>query len=164
MRQPGDPHRPGEREAGASETDAPRTGRHLLDAALTSRAVRLACTSMLALVIGVIVFDPDPGSGEGILAIPTLEFAANIVMFLPVGAVAWWWRRSVWRNVLVGLAASVTIETVQGLFLPHRVADYRDLISNTSGAMLGSLACWGLRRLQASRILPQKEATNPPAG
>ncbi|MDN6555246.1 MAG: VanZ family protein [Acidipropionibacterium acidipropionici] len=110
-----------------------------------SGTLRLACTLVLAAVIGVIVFTPDPGAGPGLA--PWLEFAANIVMFLPVGAVAWWWRRSVPRNVAVGLAATVFIETVQGLFLPHRVADPRDVVANTAGALFGSLVCWQIARI-----------------
>ncbi|AXE39731.1 VanZ family protein [Acidipropionibacterium virtanenii] len=105
-----------------------------------SRGLRLACTCALAAVIGVIVFTPDPGAGPGLA--PPLEFTANIVMFVPVGAVAWWWRRSVPRNVVVGLVATVFIETIQGLFLPHRVADPRDVVANTAGALIGSLVCW----------------------
>jgi len=132
----------------------------LIARALASRAARLVCTIVLALVIGVIVFDPDPDSGGTILTIPAVEFAANIVMFLPVGAVARWWRPSVWRNVLVGLAATVFIESVQGLFLPHRVADYRDIIANTSGALLGSLACWAVSRA-LRRHLPEGTVSRP---
>lgn len=104
------------------------------------RGLRWACTVALTVVIGVIVFDPDPGQGPGL--VPWMEFTANIIMFVPVGALAWWWRPSVWRNVLVGLVCTVFIETVQGLFLPHRVADARDVFANTSGALIGSAACW----------------------
>lgn len=124
----------------------PLLGR-LLGDLLASRTARLVCTLALAVVIGGIVFDPDPNDGASFFSAPAAEFTANIIMFLPVGAVAWWWRRSVWRNVLVGLAATVLIESVQGLFLPHRVADIRDVIANTSGALIGSATCWLLSRL-----------------
>ncbi|MCI1749653.1 MAG: VanZ family protein [Acidipropionibacterium sp.] len=117
----------------------------LIGVALGCRPLRIACTIALALVIGVIVFDPSPPDTSGsIFSIPPVEFAANIVMFLPVGAVARWWRPSVWRNVLVGLVCTVIIESVQGLFLPHRVADIRDIVANTSGALIGSVVCWAI--------------------
>jgi glycopeptide antibiotics resistance protein len=109
-----------------------------------SGRLRVACTVVLAAVIGVIVFDPDPGTGPGLP--PWLEFTANIVMFSPVGAVAWWWRRSVPRNVAAGLVCTVIIESVQGLLLPLRVADPRDVVANTAGALIGSLLCWWIAR------------------
>lgn len=130
-----------------------------LAALFASRAARLTCTIVLTLVIGVIVFDPDPGEGSSFFSTPALEFSANIVMFLPVGAVAWWWRRSVWRNVLVGFVATVIIESVQGLFLPHRVADIRDVIANTSGAVIGSVTCWVV-----AGILLRKDLRNHSGG
>jgi glycopeptide antibiotics resistance protein len=71
----------------------------------------------------------------------TIEFSANIVLFIPVGvfivvlagARRWWWA------VLVGFAASCTIELGQLLFLSSRFATVNDVIANTSGALLGAL-------------------------
>ena len=71
----------------------------------------------------------------------TIEFGANIVLFIPVGvfivvlagARRWWWA------VLVGFAASCTIELCQLLFLSSRFATLNDVIANTSGAVVGAL-------------------------
>lgn len=128
------------------------------------RALRWACTLALAGVIGVIVFSPatptapedtwvgrwlqewHAGGGPRWIDYLVVEFCANIAMFVPVGAVAWWWRRSVALALVSGLAASCLIESIQGLFLPGRVADPRDLLSNSLGALLGACVCLLLSR------------------
>jgi hypothetical protein len=135
--------------------------------------LRIVCTAALVIVIGLIVFWPDPGDlaresglsawlrdvhaagGPTWLTVPKVEFAANIVMFLPVGAVAWWWKASVARDTLIGFAATVFIEVMQALAVPGRVSDFRDIIANTLGALIGaSLCAWaehGIRRRAARR-------------
>ncbi len=69
------------------------------------------------------------------------EFAANIVLFVPVGlfvmiraGVSGWWLA-----VLVGFAASCTIEAGQLILLPDRFATLSDVIANTVGAAVGAL-------------------------
>lgn len=138
-----------------------------------ARSLRWGCTFLLACLIGVIAFSPvTPTAPENtwvgrILAdwhraggpewvdYLFVEFCANIAMFVPVGAVAWWWRPSLPFAALTGLAASCLIESVQGLFLPGRVADPRDLLSNTLGALLGAGLCvvvvWWSARLRRRR-------------
>jgi len=71
---------------------------------------------------------------------PTVEFAANAVMFLPIGVffVLLFGRRLWWFAALMGSALSASIEFAQ-LFIPGRVSDLRDLISNSFGALLGVL-------------------------
>ena len=61
----------------------------------------------------------------------------NIGMFLPLGFFpALLWRRPRWwKSLLVGFAASVTIEFVQ--FFIGRSTDIDDVILNTAGAVLG---------------------------
>lgn len=66
-----------------------------------------------------------------------LEFAANVIMFLPLGVLFVAWRRPWWQGVLAGVGISSSIETVQLLFLPTRVADVRDVVANTLGAAIG---------------------------
>ncbi|MFZ4895319.1 VanZ family protein [Plantibacter sp. Mn2098] len=69
-----------------------------------------------------------------------LEFGANIAMFVPIGLffLLLFGRRRWWLAILIGGALTIGIETSQ-LFLPGRVSDVRDLLSNTTGAVLGVL-------------------------
>ena len=71
---------------------------------------------------------------------PAVEFAANVAMFVPIGVFLlllvgrrWWWMAA-----LTGVALSASIEFAQ-LFLPGRVSDVRDLVSNSIGAFAGVL-------------------------
>ena len=66
-----------------------------------------------------------------------VEFAANVVMFVPFGVLAILWDGLWWVGILSGLATSAVIETSQALLLPTRVADARDLLANTLGTALG---------------------------
>lgn len=67
-----------------------------------------------------------------------LEFSANIAMFLPVGLFfLLLLGRSYWFvAVFAGVGLTFAIETAQ-IFLPARVSDPRDLLSNSIGALIG---------------------------
>jgi glycopeptide antibiotics resistance protein len=125
-------------------------------------------------VVGFIVWSPQPKGGVGILHVvalwvasvlgtpsgPTfdaLEVAANVVMFVPFGVLAlaaYRWMR-VWSATLAGLVTSGIIEGVQ-LFLPTRYSTISDLIANTAGALLGALLVVGVRGART-----RAEARNP---
>ncbi|MBS44624.1 MAG: hypothetical protein CMH83_15955 [Nocardioides sp.] len=91
------------------------------------------------------------GTGEGGLSLLTqpgfLQVALNVALFVPLGFFV---RRVLRRGVLVaavlGLATSLAIETTQltgvwGLFpCAYRLFDTADLVVNTAGAVVGSLA------------------------
>lgn len=88
-----------------------------------------------------------------------LEFAANIVLFLPMGLLLTilLGRRGWWAALAVGVIASCWIELAQDVWLPSRVADPRDLVSNSIGTAIGVLlvvaATWrraGRRRAVAA--------------
>ncbi|MFT4282274.1 VanZ family protein [Microbacterium sp.] len=70
-----------------------------------------------------------------------IEFAANVAMFVPLGifAVLWFGVRRWWAAPVLGFLASGAIELTQAAFLDTRVADVRDLVSNTLGAIIGML-------------------------
>ncbi len=70
-----------------------------------------------------------------------VEFAANVAMFVPFGVfvVLWFGVRGWWLAPILGLLLSAGIEFVQWQFLDTRVADVRDLLANTTGAVLGML-------------------------
>jgi glycopeptide antibiotics resistance protein len=72
---------------------------------------------------------------------PTIEFAANVLMFVPIGLflLLLFGRRLWWLAVIMGVLLSSLIEFTQ-LFLPSRVSDVRDLTSNSLGALIGVLA------------------------
>ncbi|MGG7463065.1 MULTISPECIES: VanZ family protein [unclassified Plantibacter] len=67
-----------------------------------------------------------------------LEFGANIAMFIPIGLffLLLFGRRLWWLAILIGATLTVGIEAAQ-LFIPGRVSDPRDLLSNTMGAAAG---------------------------
>src|SRR5690554_5617527 len=81
-----------------------------------------------------------------------VEFTANIVLFVPVGvlfALLLGWSRW-WLALLLGVALTVSIEAAQ-LFIPNRVTDPRDVVSNSIGAVIGVaivllFAAWKVRR------------------
>jgi glycopeptide antibiotics resistance protein len=85
------------------------------------------------------------------------ELVANVVLFVPFGLLVGLLapRRPSWAVVGLGLATSGVIELAQLLFLPHRVADVRDLVANTLGTALGvALLHAAARRSRARQPAP----------
>ena len=85
-----------------------------------------------------------------------LQVIMNVVFFVPLGFfLAYRGRRSLGATALIGFAISLWIELTQGTGLwglapcPYRVADVDDLLSSTTGALLG----WLIGRA-AIRLLP----------
>lgn len=66
-----------------------------------------------------------------------VEFTANIGMFVPLGVLVLLIRRS-WWLLLVGPAFSGFIELFQATLLPTRVGEWRDILSNSLGFLLGA--------------------------
>lgn len=77
-----------------------------------------------------------------------VEFTANVALFVPLGilVVLWLGGRRWWLAPIAGLVISGAIELIQLLFLETRVADARDLLANTLGALLGGLGMLLVRR------------------
>lgn len=111
---------------------------------------------MLAVILTIVLWPtpvdrPYDGGLHGTLAdlyrhgLPRLvdytfvETAANVVMFLPLGALiaSVALPRLWWVSGVLGLALSLSVEFVQAEFLPQRLASASDLMANTSGALLG---------------------------
>jgi glycopeptide antibiotics resistance protein len=88
----------------------------------------------------------------------TLEFAANIAMFVPVGLffLLLLGRSSWFVAVLAGVGLTFAIETAQ-LFLPDRVSDPRDLASNSIGALIGVIAALIVTTPKARRLRREAE-------
>ncbi|TFC93330.1 VanZ family protein [Cryobacterium sp. TMT3-29-2] len=80
-----------------------------------------------------------------------VEFVANIALFVPVGlfVTIMTGARGWWLAVMVGFAASCTIELGQLIFNPDRFATVSDVIANTVGTAVG--AALGLVLLRGGR-------------
>jgi len=107
-------------------------------------------------LVGWVTLTPQAASRNGLLwrvedfldrvpvldrvSVDQLEFAANVLMFIPFGIffVLLLGRRRWWVAVLMGMVLTVGIEFAQQ-FIPHRVSDVRDLVSNTIGTVIGTL-------------------------
>jgi glycopeptide antibiotics resistance protein len=87
-----------------------------------------------------------------------LEFTANIAMFVPVGLffLLLLGRSNWFAAVLAGIGLTFAIETAQ-IFLPARVSDPRDLLSNSIGALLGVTAALIVTTPKARRLKREAE-------
>ncbi len=126
-------------------------------------------------IVGWLTLGPQPldDGASGLLfwaldvaeSIPTLswigyyevEFTANVFMFVPIGLflVLLFGRRKWWLAIAIGVALTVTIETVQ-LFLPERVSDVRDIIANSVGTVIGVAVALLVTARKERRIHTQK--------
>ncbi|WP_181274015.1 VanZ family protein [Brevibacterium oceani] len=104
----------------------------------------------------------DTGSVRAMMTNPAvLQVALNVILFVPLG---WFVRQLAGRGIVVatitGLAASALIEVTQitgiwGIYsCAYRVFDVDDLMMNTFGAFLGSLASLLLLRRQEGLQAP----------
>lgn len=77
----------------------------------------------------------------------TREFVANVLMFLPLGAllVIALGARRWWLAALLSLGATLAIEVVQWP-MNDRISDPRDLVANTAGALVGIALAAALAR------------------
>ncbi|TQL48617.1 glycopeptide antibiotics resistance protein [Homoserinimonas aerilata] len=83
----------------------------------------------------------------------TIEFLGNILMFVPLGIFVALLvsRRHWWVLLFLGTIFSGVIELGQLLFLPDRFPEVRDLISNSTGFLLGATASVTFRLIVAHR-------------
>lgn len=98
-----------------------------------------------------------------------LQVAFNVVFFVPLGfLVAYVLRRSIGWALVIGLGTSLLIETAQGSALwglypcPYRVAEVDDLITNTSGALVGWAVGAAIARVAPFREPDQRPDLDPP--
>jgi VanZ family protein len=87
----------------------------------------------------------------------TVEFAANALMFVPFGL--FWFllapRRWRWVAPLAAVGLSVAIEVTQLVLLPQRFATPYDVVANTFGTFIGTVAAWFLLRM--SHLQPSRK-------
>lgn len=83
----------------------------------------------------------------------TIEFLGNILMFVPLGIFVAMLisQRHWWLLLFTGTLMSGVIELGQMLFLPGRVPEVRDLISNSTGFLIGAICAVLVRLLVAHR-------------
>ncbi|MCW2839286.1 MAG: hypothetical protein JWR55_769 [Aeromicrobium sp.] len=79
-----------------------------------------------------------------------VEAGANVVLFIPLGALVLLWRREwTWLHAtVVAFATTALIETGQQVLRPERFASMRDIVANTLGGAVGALLVVGWRRLR----------------
>jgi glycopeptide antibiotics resistance protein len=80
----------------------------------------------------------DQFSATEWLTFNDLEFVANIALFVPVGLffVLLVGKRHWWLALTLAIGLTAAIEWVQQ-FIPSRVSDVRDILSNSLGAAIG---------------------------
>lgn len=85
-----------------------------------------------------------------------IEASANVLLFLPFGSVSKlsFPEKQWWRIGAIGLLTSGSMELGQLLFLHNRFASPLDLVTNTSGAMLGALLATAVLKELEARHLP----------
>lgn len=86
-----------------------------------------------------------------------LEVIANILVFLPIGVLAFVLlpRRFWLLAILIGPLLSLAIETAQRVALPHRIATLNDVIANSAGALLGVVLALLCTLVFAARSSPR---------
>ena len=85
-----------------------------------------------------------------------VERAANVVMFVPFGALLAFLLapRRRWLAVALPATASLLVEGVQHVALPRRFASGWDVLANTTGALLGAVAVVAVMALLRRRTGP----------
>ena len=81
-----------------------------------------------------------------------VEFTANIGMFIPLGVLAALVVRSHWI-IVAGPLFSGFIELFQANILPTRVGEWRDVLSNSLGFVLGVAVVWMMGSWRSARSL-----------
>ncbi len=91
-----------------------------------------------------------PGGSPWVIAGPEnvlADVVANVVAFLPLGALLVGAGLRARRAIAVILALTAAIELLQGLFVPGRYAALSDVLANTAGGALGGWLASNAERL-----------------
>lgn len=85
-----------------------------------------------------------------------LEIIANVLVFVPIGILAFILvPRRFWPvAVILGPALSLAIEVAQRVALPHRAATLTDVIANSGGALIGVFIAIACTLLFAPQVSP----------
>jgi hypothetical protein len=116
-----------------------------------TRAVARVLLTVYGIGLALIVLWPTPvdanagrllravGRAIPLLTYPRIEFAANILLFVPLGLLLMLIMRRRYLILPIAIVVTVTIESVQGLLLDRRTPTMLDIIANTAGACIGML-------------------------
>jgi len=145
------------------------------------RLVLFALFAYAAFVLLITISPQMPGTGYVAIAVDRLllalhsrgillelgflhiEFFGNILMFVPLGIFAALLlpRKAWWVLLFLGTAFSVAIELFQANFLPGRFPEVRDVISNSTGFLIGAAMSVTLRLMVSYRdSLVEKDRIN----
>ena len=131
-----------------------------------TRAVARVLLTVYAITLTLIALWPvpvDSGAGGFLRAVarvlPALtysriEFAANILLFVPLGVLLMLIVRRRYLILPTAIVVTVSIESVQGLLLDQRTPSVLDIIANTAGACFGMLvvSVAAARRARAPQV------------
>lgn len=129
----------------------------------TMRSVARVLLTIYAVTLTAIALWPVPvdsgASGflrrvERVLPLMTyqrVEFASNIVLFIPLGLLLMLILRRRYLILPIAIVVTVGIESAQGLLLDRRTPSMLDIIANTAGACIGMLIVAVVESLRARR-------------
>ncbi|WP_109209642.1 MULTISPECIES: VanZ family protein [Microbacterium] len=134
--------------ADVPETDRARRGPVYRRVAAIALAVYLALAAVILLspfrpqrVVYVIGDAVRQIPGLGVVRDNWVEFAANILLFVPLGFLLTLVLRHHWWGVVLALAVSALAELAQ-IVLPSRQPSLRDILANVLGAAIGAALAW----------------------
>lgn len=88
-----------------------------------------------------------------------VDFALNVLMFLPAGVLLAVRGVRVWVVLLIAGGGSLAIEVMQFILKTGRTSDLNDLVANTVGCLIGFLlTSWTLRTIRRNSSSAQYEA------
>ncbi|MDQ4490357.1 VanZ family protein [Sinomonas sp. ASV486] len=124
--------------------------------------------AVYGLAVAAVVFAPVGPSLKGVplpgwLHAGAIDAAANVAIFVPGGFLVAQLlpRGRRWLAVAICCGVSATIEAVQAFFLPERSGNVRDVVTNTTGALIGMLAFIVWLRVLGPRGLARSTDASP---
>ena len=108
----------------------------------------------------------NPASWLSVATDPTIyEAFFNVLLLLPLGAyLRYYFKRTWWQTLIIGFLVTLSFELTQltgiwGIYEhPYRLFDVDDLITNTTGAMLGFWLVGPVMRVLPDLRLVEREA------
>ncbi len=140
------------------------TGLVLLATRRRSVGPAIALAVVWAVSVAFMTLRPGSGLGMRLNLVPlafdgrgsAIDAVLNVGVFVPLGIVLVLAGARLGTAVVVGLLATASIEVAQYLLDVGRTADINDIITNTTGALLGWAAAAGVR---AVGTIPRPDGT-----